>query len=110
MRRDGQRLQDICCHNLDNNFVDMCYINQFKVRKGAKIRNRYIQVTHLTQDTSGKATNSQSDTTGISHSYQSDRLIFVLRIVGIYPFYSKYDRTFCKQMVEPLSDDAFCSV
>ena len=30
-----------------------------KVRKGAKIRNRYNQVPHLTQDTNGKVTNSQ---------------------------------------------------
>ena len=30
-----------------------------KVGKGAKIRNRYNQITHLTQDTNGKVTNSQ---------------------------------------------------
>ena len=30
---------------------------------GAKIRNRYNQVPHLTQDTNGKVTNSQLDTT-----------------------------------------------
>ena len=29
-----------------------------KVSKGAKIRNRYIQVPHLTQDTYGKVINS----------------------------------------------------
>ena len=29
------------------------------VSKGAKIRNRYNQVPHLTQDTNGKETNSQ---------------------------------------------------
>ena len=32
------------------------------VSKGAKIRNRYNQVPHLTQDTNGKVTNSQLDT------------------------------------------------
>ena len=31
----------------------------FKVSKGAKVRNRYNQVPHLTQDTNGKVTNSQ---------------------------------------------------
>ena len=31
----------------------------FKVSKGAKTRNRYNQVPHLTQDTNGKVTNSQ---------------------------------------------------
>ena len=34
-----------------------------KVSKGAKIRNRYNQVPHLTQDTNGKVTNSPLDTT-----------------------------------------------
>ena len=33
-----------------------------KVSKGAKIRNQYNQVPHLTQDTNGKVTNSQLDT------------------------------------------------
>ena len=33
--------------------------NIFKVSKGAKIRNRYNQVPHLTQDTNGKVTNSK---------------------------------------------------
>ena len=37
-----------------------------KVRKGAKIRNRYNQVPHLTQDTNGKVTNEQLDTTNES--------------------------------------------
>ena len=34
-----------------------------KVSKGAKIRNRYNQVPNLTQDTNGKVTYSQLDTT-----------------------------------------------
>ena len=37
-----------------------------KVSRGAKIRNRYNQVPHLTQDTNGKVTNSQLDTTNES--------------------------------------------
>ena len=37
-----------------------------KVSKGAKIRNRYNQVPHLTQDTDGKVKNSQLDTTNES--------------------------------------------
>ena len=37
-----------------------------KVSKGAKIRNRCNQVPHLTQDTNGKVTNSQLDTTNES--------------------------------------------
>ena len=34
-----------------------------KVSKDAKIRNRYNQVPQLTQNTNGKVTNSQLDTT-----------------------------------------------
>ena len=34
-----------------------------KVSEGAKIRNRYNQVPHLTQDTNGKVITSQLDTT-----------------------------------------------
>ena len=37
-----------------------------KVSKGKKIRNRYNQVPHLTQDTNGKVTNSQLDATNES--------------------------------------------
>ena len=35
------------------------YADLSKVSKVAKIRNRYNQVPHLTQDTNGKVTNSQ---------------------------------------------------
>ena len=38
----------------------------WKASKGAKIRNRYNQVPHLTQDTNGKVTNSQLSTTNES--------------------------------------------
>ena len=37
-------------------------VASIKVSKDAKIRNRYNQVPHLTQDTNGKVTNSQLDT------------------------------------------------
>ena len=40
--------------------------NVIKVSKVAKIRSRYNQVPHLTQDTNGKVTNSQLDTTNES--------------------------------------------
>ena len=39
--------------------VSAIFKKGFKVSKGAKIRNRYNQVPHLTQDTNGKVTNSQ---------------------------------------------------
>ena len=44
----------------------MSQINACKVSKGAKIRNRYDQVQHLTQDTNGKVTNSELDSTNES--------------------------------------------
>ena len=46
-------------------FLNSLY-NLSKVNKGAKIRNRYNQVPHLTKDTNGKVTNSQLDTTNES--------------------------------------------
>ena len=42
------------------------YNGEVKVSKGAKIRNRYNQVPHPTQDTNGKVTNSQLDTSNES--------------------------------------------
>ena len=39
---------------------------EIKLSMDAKIRNRYNQVPHLTQDTNGKVTNSQLDTTNES--------------------------------------------
>ena len=53
----------------------MCF-EMTKVSKGAKIRNRYNQVPHLTQDTNGKVTNSQLDTTNKSHEVSSNILRF----------------------------------
>ena len=41
-------------------------ILRMKVSKGAKIRNRYNQIPHLTQDTNGKVTNSHLDATNES--------------------------------------------
>ena len=41
--------------NINNVYSD----NMVKVSNGTKIRNRYNQVPHLTQDTNGKVTNSQ---------------------------------------------------
>ena len=43
--------------------ASLCYSFNCKmpmqVNEGAKIRNRYNQVPHLTKDTNGKVTNSQ---------------------------------------------------
>ena len=45
-------------------FNSTCLLSDIcKVSKGAKIRNRYNQVPHLTQATNGRVTNSQLDTT-----------------------------------------------
>ena len=42
------------------------YVGDHKVRKWAKIRNRFNQAPHLTQDTNGKVTSSQLDMTNES--------------------------------------------
>ena len=49
------------CSNVDdfNNRNLFLTAKLLKVSNGAKIRNRYNQVPHLTQDTNGKVTNSQ---------------------------------------------------
>ena len=51
-------------HGISNYVVHVCATS--KVSMGAKIRNRYNQVPHQTQDTNGKAANSQLDTTNES--------------------------------------------
>ena len=47
--------------DLDNiiNINNIYFDNMVKVSKGAKIRNRYNQAPHLTQDTKAKLTNLQ---------------------------------------------------
>ena len=53
------------CHHLHMQI--RCQYNiLFGVSKGAKIRNRYNQVPHMSQDTNGKVTNSQLDATNES--------------------------------------------
>ena len=52
--------------------------------KGAKIWNRYNQVPYLTQDTNGKLTNSQLDTTNESQEvspFKSSGAIYVLALL-----------------------------
>ena len=50
-----------------------------KVSKVAKIRNRYNQVPHLTQDTNGKVTNSQkTPQTRAKRSFLNDQNTFLV--------------------------------
>ena len=54
-------------------------VTDYKVSKGAKIRNRYNQVPHLTQDTNGKVTNSQqTPQTRAKRSALSQKVHFTL--------------------------------
>ena len=55
-----------------------------KVSKGAKIRNRYNQVPHLTQDTNGNVTNSQLDTTNESQALTCKKKISVYTKMAIF--------------------------
>ena len=50
---------DQCIVSIKNQLFKRITI--IKVRKKAKIRNRYNQAPHLTQDTNGKVTTSQLD-------------------------------------------------
>ena len=54
-----------------------------KASKGAKIKNRYNEVPHLTQDTNGKGTYSQLDTTNecqeVSHFPTGDHKAHINR-------------------------------
>ena len=51
VRKNIEYIQSVCCS------ISLLFI------KGAKIRNRYNQLPHLTQNTNGNVTNSQLDTT-----------------------------------------------
>ena len=53
------------CLSIENIMLEIS-LSEFKISKGAKIRNQYNQVPHLTQDTNGKVTNPQLDTTNES--------------------------------------------
>ena len=59
------RIKPCFSTTMHNNFFTRAEIRAI-VSKGAKIRNRYDQVPHLNQDTNGKVTNSQLDTTNES--------------------------------------------
>ena len=58
----GLQILVTLCNDVRNGFS----FNYIKVSKGAKIRNRCNQVPHPTQDTNGKVTLSQLDTTNES--------------------------------------------
>ena len=51
------------------------FFSSYKVRKKAKIRNRYNQAPHLTQDTNGKVTTSKLDITNEAKNTQNNTLI-----------------------------------
>ena len=55
--------RNIRVHNKD--LKSVAYKTLVRVSNGAKIRNRYNQVPHLTQDTNGKVTNSQKTPVGV---------------------------------------------
>ena len=46
-------------YKINHGLVRIKFPDYIKISKVAKIRNRYNQVPHLTQDTNGKVTNSQ---------------------------------------------------
>ena len=62
----GSQQNQIWSYNERLEIVDYFCFLSMKVSKGAKIRHRYNQVPHLAQDTNGKVTKSQLDTTNES--------------------------------------------
>ena len=68
----------------------------FKVSKGAKIRNQYNQVPHLTQDTNGKVTNSHMDiqkrSQGSNQKYSQILLIQDFEVLWTGDFISNYHK------------------
>ena len=72
-----------------------------EVSKGAKIRNRYNQVPHLTQDTDGKVTNSQLETTNESQEVSPFPDI-LLTVPRRYFFCESLWGFFCLVFVMPL--------
>ena len=63
----NERSHKVTCFRRKCNVTCGQNINyDMKVRKRAKIRNRYNQAPHLTQDTNGKVTTSQLDITNES--------------------------------------------
>ena len=62
----------------------LCSGKTIKVNKVAKIRNRYNQVPHLTQDTNGKVTNSQkTPQTRAQRSALSQQVTTIFRIARV---------------------------
>ena len=61
-------------HTPSRNTEILILAKSFKVSKCAKIRNRHNQVSHLTQDTNGKVTNSQLDITSENPVSEAVRL------------------------------------
>ena len=53
-------------HKVKKKFTDVVTRKYMKVEKWAKIKNRYNQAPHMTQDTNGKVTTSQLDITNES--------------------------------------------
>ena len=70
--------------------------SKINVSKGAKIRKRYNQVPHLTQDTNRKVTNSQLDTTNerqeVSPSPASDHKAQINRQLTNYFVLTNFGR------------------
>ena len=89
---------------------------EIKVRKRAKIRNRYNQAPHLTQDTIGKVTTIQLDITNesqeVTHLSRMDLPTLInwtspfpfkgLLGVFFFIFFFNFDWTFSKQTVDTL--------
>ena len=85
---DAKQTDVIDVFNTTSRYLDdilkinnVSFDNMVKVSKGAKIRSRYNQVPHPTQDTNGKVTNSQTPQTRAKYALQSSNLIKPIRLI-----------------------------
>ena len=76
----------------------------FKVSRGAKIRNRYNQVPHLTQDTNGKVTSSQLDTTNESQGVSPSQQVTTRHTTGTISLSQQWDVIRKVTCLNPLFD------
>ena len=74
------RETNVCQKSHSLYFLYITILGLIKVNMGAKIRNRYNQVPHLTQDTNGKVTNSQLDTTNESQEVSPFKFLFLKKV------------------------------
>ena len=74
--------------------------SELKVSNGAKIRNRYNQVPHLTQDTNGKVTNSQKTPQTRAKRSALSQQVKTFYVIGAMTFIQRFRSLGSKTFIE----------